>query len=162
MWGGVVVKGESCSQISFQVLNFLNVLQKLCVNLLLSCLGCCFPLDFSLLSFFNSFQSCFWCVLQLGLSPCSLSLEPSVIDVSFNSVQWNIGWGGNDVSWVDSLQWNSVDGVWASYQKAAWSECFKYDDSSSSVSSWQKDDNITRLNWCSTGGWSGVSIFSLM
>ena len=148
---GIVVEGESGSEISLQMLNFFEIGQKSSVNSLLNLFGFSSPSGLGLFKLLLSFSSGFRSVFQFRRSVFLVWFEPGVIDFAdINSVQSDFSWSGNGISGIDSFKGNSVDRVGSWNQEVAWGKSFQDNYSSSSVLSWKDNDN-----------WSGCDISSL-
>jgi len=116
---GAVGESESGAQVALQVLDLLDVFQQLGIYCLLDCLQLVSPLGLGLLALLYLFDSDLGGILEFVLGVSLGLLEESIVDVGSDSVNANLGGGGDDVGGVDSLEWHSVDGVGASHEEVA-------------------------------------------
>lgn len=159
-------EGESGGQIGLEVLNLLDVVnQRGIESRLVRSLG----LNLSLLflgEFGTNVEELAGVSVVLGSlnSLGGLSSEESIVNLaSIDSSQVNLGAGGDDVSLVNSSEWNTVQLVWASDQEESALELLQEDDSSSLESTSQDDEDGSRGNAGSEGSWlrSPVSSFEM-
>ena len=137
------------------MLNFLDVFDQFSIYSLLDVPGFGSPFSLSILSFLRFFVSGFRCILQLILGESGLSFEVRVINIAGDSINRDVSRCGNDICLVDSFKWDAIDGVRSSNQKVSGFEGFEDNNSSSSVSSRQKNDDLSC--WDSfAGGSSGL------
>ena len=150
MGSGWVTQAESGSQITLQVLNFLDVLHDFGIDCFLNSFQFTSPLLLGFLSFFRFLDSHFRGILEFVLGISSSFFEEGIIDIGVNSIKGNFSWGGDDVGRVNSSKGNSIDSIGSSDENVAWRKVFEDNDSSSSVDSWKEDNNGSRLNGFST------------
>lgn len=102
-------------------------------------------------------------LLGFGSGSFALLLESLVGDVGLNSGNINAGRGSHGVSLVDSLDWDTVELVWASDGEESTLKLLEADDSLSLESSSEEDEDLT---WSDTFSefWSfwSVSLWGLL
>ena len=157
---GIVVKGESGSEISLEVLDLLDISGQGSVNSLLDLSSLGSPVGLSLFQLLLPFSSGLWGVLEFTWSVLLVWLEPGIVDLAnIDSSEVDLGTSFNTVGGVDSFQWDSVYWVWSWDKEISWGESFENDDSSSLVLAWEDDDNGS---WSDFFLWrSGLVSFSL-
>lgn len=146
-------KSKSGFQVTTQILYLFNVFYELAINSLLDLFGFSSPVGFCCFSSFCFLGSCFWGILQLIFGKSDLSFEVSLIDISCDSIKRDSCWCCNYISWVDSFQWYSIDGIRPSDEEVAWWQCFQNNYSSSSMCSREKNNNWSGLDWFSACAW---------
>lgn len=114
-----VGQGESGSEISLKVLNFLDLFKELSINVLLDALEFGSPFAFSLFAFLDFLHSVLRGVLELVLGVSASALEERVVDVSVDTFDGHLLGSGNHVGGVDSSKRDAIDGVGSSDQKVA-------------------------------------------
>lgn len=108
---GVVVESKSSSQISSEMLHLLDILDELGIDCFLGGLGLSSPFLFTLFILLNSLQAGLRGVLELAGSVGFSGREEFLVDFNVYAVEWDFGGGGDGIGSIDSLEWDSVNGV---------------------------------------------------